>query len=201
MLHYERGVEVTRRPWQRRIEVYSPKLRRRVTFLSQPAHEAWLLLESDPRVKQFCERPAYVEGRSGRAIDFWVSYGRHARFWMLSTDQAEHATLPKTVEGLALRIVRHEELVAYAMRIENWTQIVPYLVSFARHADGRLQQDILARLEKPHRMERLEAAFHPMDNSMVRAALFELLAAGKVVAPELDRAPLGINTVFKRAIG
>jgi hypothetical protein len=47
-----------------------------------------------------------------------------------------------------------------------------------RFADGRLQRDILIRLEKPHRMDLLEAAFHPVDVSSVRSALFELLATG-----------------------
>jgi hypothetical protein len=52
-------------------------------------------------------------------------------------------------------------------------------------------------LTKPHRLERIEAAFHPLDISVVRAALFELLAEGRVVAPDLDFAPLGLDTVFR----
>jgi hypothetical protein len=67
---YEKPIESSRRPWQRRIEVYSPKLKRRVTLFSWAAHDAWLLLESDPAVKGFCERPAYLEGKTGRLIDF-----------------------------------------------------------------------------------------------------------------------------------
>ena len=46
--HYERGVEVVRRPWQWRTEVYSPKLGRRLTLFTRAAHDVWLLLESDP---------------------------------------------------------------------------------------------------------------------------------------------------------
>ena len=38
------------------------------------------------------------------------------------------------------------------------------------------------RLEKPHRLERLEAAFHPLDVASVRAAIFDLLATGKIIA-------------------
>lgn len=68
-----------------------------------------------------------------------------------------------------------------------------------RSADRRLQRDILARLEKPHRLERIEAAFHPLDVSSVRSALFELLAAGKVTAPEIDTVPLSLSTVLRRA--
>jgi hypothetical protein len=53
-------------------------------------------------------------------------------------------------------------------------------------------------LEKPHRLERLEAAFHPLDVATVRAALFELLATGKIIAPDLDSRPLGLMTMFRR---
>jgi hypothetical protein len=54
-------------------------------------------------------------------------------------------------------------------------------------------------LEKPHRLERIEAAFHPVDVSVVRAALFDLLADGRVSAPDIDFAPLGLDTIFRRA--
>jgi hypothetical protein len=197
MLHYEKAVESKRRPGQRRIEVFSPKIKRRLTLFSRDSHDAWLLLEADPTVQTFCERPAYVEGDAGRVLDFWVDRGGHSSFWTLSGDETESESLPKTAHGVTLRILRRPDLIAFAMRSQNWAQIVPYRVSFMRHADGRLQKDILARLAKPHRLERIEAAFHPLDISVVRAALFELLADGRVVAPDLDFAPLGLDTVFR----
>jgi hypothetical protein len=198
MLSYEKPIEISRRPWQRRIEVYSPKLKRRVTLFSWAAHDAWLLLEADPAVKVFCERPAYVEGGAGRLIDFWVSRGRHAKFWVLCPSESEKPALPRSVQGVALRILRRADLMALDRRIHNWSQILPYRVSFARYPNGRLQKDIFNRLEKPHRLERLEAAFHPLDVATVRAALFELLATGKIIAPDLDSRPLGLMTMFRR---
>ena len=139
MPEFLRGMDVKRRPWQRRIEVYSPKLGRRVTYFSRTAYEAWLLLESDPTIKTFCERPAYLEDQTGRLIDFWVSRGRQASFWQLATDKAEHVSWPARVHGLPLRIIPREEMVAHSTRIENWSRIVPYLASYARHMDRRLQ--------------------------------------------------------------
>jgi hypothetical protein len=195
---YEKPIEVSRRPRQRRIEVYSPKLKRRVTLFSWAAHDAWVLLEADPAVKVFCERPAYLDGDAGRVIDFWVSRGRHAKFCILSTREAEKVVFPKSAHGVSVQILRRADLIAFDRRIENWSQILPYRVSFARYPDGRLQKDILNRLEQPHRLERLEAAFHPVDVASVRAALFELLATGRIIAPELDSKPLGLMTMFRR---
>jgi hypothetical protein len=199
MLHYERDVEAKRRPGHRRIEVFSPKIKRRVTLFSWDAHDAWLLLEADPSVQAFCERPAYVEGEAGRLLDFWVDQGGHSKFWALSSEDSESESLPKTAHGVTLRVLRRPDMIAFAMRIQNWAQIVPYRISFVRQSDRRLQKDLFARLEKPHRLERIEAAFHPVDISVVRAALFNLLAEGKVVAPEMDLAPLGLDTVFRRS--
>ncbi len=195
---YEKPIEISCRPWQRRIEVYSPKLKRRVTLFSWAAHDAWLLLEADPAVKVFCERPAYLEGGAGRLIDFWVSRGRHAKFWVLGSAEPEKLAMPKSAHGVSVQIMRRADLMAFDRRIDNWSQILPYRVSFARYPDGRLQKDIFDRLEKPHRLERLEAAFHPLDVAPVRAALFELLATGKIIAPDLDSKPLGLTTMFRR---
>ncbi len=198
MLTYEKPIEIKRRPWQRRIEVFSPKLKRRLTFFSSAGHDAWLLLEADPAVKIFCERPAYVEGGAGRLIDFWVSRGRHAKFWVLWPSELEKPAFPKSAHGVSLQVLRRADLMALDQRIHNWSQIVPYRVSFGRYGNARLQKDILSRLEKPHRLERLEAAFQPLDVTAVRAALFELLATGKIIAPELDSKPLGLTTMFRR---
>jgi hypothetical protein len=200
MLRYERAAETKRRPGQRRIEVFSPKIKRRLTLFSWDSHDAWLLLEADSSVRAFCERPAYVDGGAGRVLDFWVDQGGRSTFWALSSEDSESESLPKTAHGVTLRVLRRPDMVAFAMRIQNWAQIVPYRVSFVRGCDRRLQKDICARLEKPHRLERIEAAFHPIDISVVRAALFDSLAEGRVVAPEIDFAPLGLDTVFRRAI-
>ena len=102
MLRYERAVESKRRPGQRRIEVFSPKIKRRLTLFSWDSHDAWLLLEADPTVRAFCERPAYVDGEAGRVLDFWVDHGGHSRFWVLSSGDTESESLPRTEHGESL---------------------------------------------------------------------------------------------------
>jgi hypothetical protein len=199
MLRYDNAIEFRRRPWQRRIEVYSPKINRRLTLFSRDAHDAWLLLEADPKVRSFCERPAYVAGEAGRLIDFWVDRGRHAKFWILGGAESEADGLPSTLHGIAVRVLHRADMIAAETRIKNWSQIVPYLISFKRHTNRRLQEEVFARVEKPHRLEHLEAAFQPIDVSAVRASLFKLVAEGRVVAPDIDVVPLAATTVFRRS--
>jgi hypothetical protein len=198
MLHYDQAVETKRPVGARRIEVFSPKIKRRLTLFSWDAHDVWLLLEADPTVRTFCERPAYCEGEAGRVLDFWVEQGGCTKFVVLWTEDSDGKSLPTSIHGIKLPVLRRPDTIAFARRIENWAQILPYRTSFLRHADRRLQNDLFARLEKPHRLERIEAAFHPIDVSAVRAALFDLLAQGRVSAPDLDFAPLGLDTVFRR---
>jgi hypothetical protein len=62
MLHYERAVETKRPAGSRRIEIFSPKIKRWLKLFSWNTHDAWLLLEADPAVRAFCERPAHVDG-------------------------------------------------------------------------------------------------------------------------------------------
>jgi hypothetical protein len=132
-------------------------------------------------------------------LDFWVEQGNREKFVVLSREDSDAKSPPPSVHGVKLQVLRRPDMIAFARRIENWAQIVPYRTSFMRHADRRLQEDLFVRLEKPHRLERIEAAFHPIDVSAVRAALFDLLAEGRVSAPDLDFEPLGLDTVFRRA--
>ena len=104
----------------------------------------------------------------------------------------------RMVHGLPLKMIRNEELLAKSTFIRNWSQIVPYLVSAARFAEPGLQCDLLGRLAKPHRLQSIETAFSPIDGTTVRAALYALLASGKVVSPELEVAPLCARTIFRR---
>jgi hypothetical protein len=82
-------------------------------------------------LRLFCERPAYVAGAAGRLIDFWVDRGRHANFWVLGSAKPETDGLPSILHGVAVRRLRRADLIAAETRVKNWSQIVPYLISFA----------------------------------------------------------------------
>jgi hypothetical protein len=43
--------------------------------------------------------------------------------------------LPRTAHGVSLRVQRRPDTIAFAMRIQNWAQIVPYRISFLRHSE------------------------------------------------------------------
>lgn len=58
-----------------RFDAFSPKLQRRVTFDRRSLLEMWMLLETDPAVTDFCERPGYIKiEERPQLVDFWVRY-------------------------------------------------------------------------------------------------------------------------------
>jgi hypothetical protein len=130
-LEYAKAVEIKRRPWQRRIEVFSPTPRRRLTLFSRDAQDAWILLEADPHVLSFCERPAYMKGNAGRVLDSWVNRGRHQHFWVVSPTDTGRSSIARMVNGIAVRVIHCADLIAMAPRISNWSQIVPYRICSA----------------------------------------------------------------------
>jgi hypothetical protein len=69
---YTRAVLFSRPAGRRRIEVFSPKLARRLSLGGYDAYRTWLVIEANPRIRTFCERPTYVDGPRGAVIDFWV---------------------------------------------------------------------------------------------------------------------------------
>ena len=69
---YTRTVPFFRPAGRRHIAVFSPKIGRRLSLGSYDASRTWLVIEANPDIVTFCERPTYVEGRRGLAIDFWV---------------------------------------------------------------------------------------------------------------------------------
>jgi hypothetical protein len=74
-LHTAEPVALARPRGAHRFEAFSPKLARRMTFYRRALVELWVLLEADPLVVAFCERPGYIQiDRHKRLADFWVRY-------------------------------------------------------------------------------------------------------------------------------
>ncbi|MGF6905158.1 hypothetical protein [Paraburkholderia sp. GAS348] len=111
-----------------RFEAFSPKLTRRMTFYRCALLEQWVLLEADPPVITFCERPGYVQiNGDNRLADFWVRYIDRDELVILSDRPCEvEATQPDRtldVHTLSIRRVGPAELAAARVWIENWQRI------------------------------------------------------------------------------
>lgn len=211
---YTRPLPFVRRASDRRLEVFSPKLGRRLSLTSYAAWQLWLALEANPAASMFCERPAFIEGAPRRTIDFWVRFNRQGgdEFWLLddaeesaddtaSTKAAEQSAsdvFPKEVRGTALRLIPRRNLRAWSTPVANWAQLVPYLVTWRRFADPLLAQSIVVYLGQPRTLDDVLERFTEHDSAMAEAALYSLVASGRVLSPDLSTSPLSGSTRFRR---
>ncbi|WP_244136393.1 hypothetical protein [Burkholderia sp. BCC0405] len=69
--HAMRPVTTPRPRGAPRLDAFSLKLNRRLTLFQRGAPELWLLIETDPVVHSFCERPGYAQlGGQRHLVDF-----------------------------------------------------------------------------------------------------------------------------------
>src|SRR5450631_3849928 len=73
---------------------FSPKLARRLGLSSYEAWRCWLMLEANPAVSSFCERPARISGPASPILDFWVALPDRpaSEFWLVVDDLHETST-------------------------------------------------------------------------------------------------------------
>jgi hypothetical protein len=196
---------------RRRLEVFSPKLGRRASLGSYDAWRCWLALEANPLVVRFCERPARVAGSSSALLDFWVQLkgDRDGEFWWIQRDaqraqesssgqSASSDALPQRLHEYRVRQITSELIASWAVPLANWAQILPYLVSFRGCRDPLLEQSIVVLLSRFVSLDDVIGRFPRHAASQVQAALFQLVANGRVLCPDLAASPLSGATLFRR---
>ncbi|MDR6861315.1 hypothetical protein [Variovorax guangxiensis] len=190
--------------------MFSPKLGRRLSLGSYDAFRTWLVIEANPAVESFTERPAHADGPGSAVIDFWVQLRNvpSGEFWFIEgrkrSRNDDHASmhdapaLPAILHNQTVRLVRQEDLKAWSVPIANWSRIVPYLVSHRRFRDALLEQSIVVYLGHPRTLDAVLERFAANDATSVEASLFALVAGGRVESPDLAVAPLSGATRFER---
>ncbi|CAB3750960.1 hypothetical protein [Paraburkholderia humisilvae] len=200
-LHTAEPVALARPRGAHRFEAFSPKLARRMTFYCRALVAQWVLLEADPSVIAFCERPGYIQiDRHKRLADFWVRYVDRNELVILHDRSYEvDATKPDRVldvDTCTIRRVAPADLAAARIWIENWQRMLPCLVANRDLVPSTLPQAIARFVKEPRRLLDIEREFSTGDPVVVRTAVFGLLHNGRVGAPELRTQPLSLLTSF-----
>jgi hypothetical protein len=200
-LHIAGPVAIARPRGAHRFEAFSPKLARRMTFYRRASLEQWVLLEADPLVITFCERPGYIQiNGHHRLADFWVRYiGLDELVILDDCNYKDDATKPVhnlDAQTFSIRRVVRAELAAARVWIENWQRMLPCLVANRDLVPPTLPQAIARFVKEPRRLLDIEREFSTGDPVVVRTAVFGLLHNGRVGAPELQTQPLSLLTSF-----
>ncbi|MEX3973794.1 hypothetical protein [Paraburkholderia caribensis] len=199
--HIAEPVALARPRAAHRFEAFSPKLGRRMTFYRRALLEQWVLLEADPLVITFCERPGYVQMNGhNRLADFWARYVDRDELVILDDIPCEGITTKPDraldENRLAIRQVVSAELAAARIWIENWQRMLPCLIANRGLMSPTLPQAIARFARQPQRLLDIEREFSTGDPVLVRAAVFDLLHNGRVSAPDLRTQPLSLLTSF-----
>jgi len=184
-----------------RLDAFSLKLNRQLTLFKRGAPELWLIIETDPAVQSFCERPGYARLNGQlHLIDFWIRYADREELAILSDSLAEMplrtAQPDYALEGISIRSVTSTDLAAARAWIDNWRHMLSCLVT----ARGLVSPTLLRAVENfvtmQHTLLEIEREFSVGDRTLVRAAIFALLYAGRVDAVDLRTEPLSLLTRF-----
>ena len=208
---YTRPLPLPAAGWRRRLEVFSPKLARRLSLGSYDAWRCWIAIEANPEVTSFCERPSRTAGRNSAMIDFWVQRRGTpgAEFWLLwnphgdadtvdSSPEAASTPAPKRLHDHPMRLISPEIIASWEVPVDNWAQIVPVLVSYRRYRKPLLEQLIVVQLVQYTALDDLINHFGHDDPDEVAASLYWLLALGRVRSPDLAAERLNGATRFRR---
>jgi hypothetical protein len=132
-------------------EVFSPKLGRRLTIYRRVVLDAWMLIESDPSVVTFSERPGTVLiSERYHQVDFSVRYADKAELLIAADSPGdEYADVRDTIDRSALpvRFTPHVELVAARTWIDNWHRMLPSIVA----TRGLISRSLLSRVSNGSR--------------------------------------------------
>ncbi|HEM7894638.1 MULTISPECIES: hypothetical protein [Burkholderia] len=199
--HAMRPVTTPRPRGAPRLDAFSLKLNRRLTLFQRGAPELWLLIEADPAVQSFCERPGYAQLSGQRYLaDFWVRYANREELVILSDSLAEKpqpaARPDDELKGIPIRLVTSTDLAAARAWIDNWRHMLPCLVAARGLVSSSLLRAVEIFVTIPHTLLEIEREFSVGDPALVRAAVFGLLHAGHVDAVDLRTEPLSLLTRF-----
>ncbi|MBB5503318.1 hypothetical protein [Paraburkholderia sp. MM5384-R2] len=200
-LHIAEPVALARPRGAHRFEGFSPKLARRLTFYRRDLLEQWILFQADPAVIVFCERPGCVNvSGKERLADFWVRYVDRQELVILDdTVDNEHTSIShRQLDGGALpvRKVSPAALAAARVWIDNWQRILPCIVANRNLVSPSLPRAIERFLARPRTLLQIEREVSIGDPVLVRAAVFDMLHAGRLSAPDLRTQALSLLTSF-----
>jgi hypothetical protein len=147
------AVPVQRFPAQTLHHVWAPKLGRTVVFNHRAQLHLWVMLEANPDVSKYCERPTWPADCGPRPkVDFWVVRNGQPFWLMLGPEEMEMPTLdqanPPTdarTELAAPKVmtISTGDLDRHRVWIQNWLSLLPYLSTASDLNLGSLSASVL----------------------------------------------------------
>jgi hypothetical protein len=190
------------RPYKsHRYDVFGPKIQRMLTLFNRAQVDAWLLLESDPLVLSYCERPMVVpDVKPKLLVDFWAGYAGRDELWLAGRNSDAVSDIETSLPAFAswakdnrytLRQVLPTDQPSSKVYLENWGVIVRDLSANRRYLKPKLLKSVREVLEQPRPIAAICNLLPEEDPVLVRVAAYSLLHSGLALFPDISNVPLG----------
>jgi hypothetical protein len=189
---------VRRLPKQTLHHVWAPKLRRPIAFSSVAQVRLWVMLEANPDVTNYCERPALsAEQETEPIADFWVKRDGTEQ-WLVLGGDVDHFGLQvtdgSTRTAPCTEIIPAVELDRHRIWIQNWMSLLPYLTTGSHLIDPTFRDQVIRFFDREATLEEAELHFSRNDPVLVRTAVIAGLHGGQLASTDLIESPVSRNT-------
>lgn len=194
-----------------RYDVSGLKIDRSVTLFGRAPLNTWILLESDPSVISYCERPLIVpDTRPKRIVDFWVRFFDREELWILSRHSEleahtePHDTMPAFTTWAAsnkipVRFVKPIDPGEQTIYLDNWGRIIRELSANRRFVTPAMVERVRESIVTPRPLAALADLFQDEDPALLRTAAFSLVHTGRLRCTDIDTEPLGPASILEAA--
>jgi len=181
-----------------RYDVFGPKMQRQIALFGRDALDAWTLLEADPDVIAYCERPLSLPDlKRKRVVDFWVRRKEREEYIFLlrpgeiSTGLDHPSSIPAfrawaaSSNGTPI-FVNPEEFAQQKSLLANWESFLCDLSAFGRYVPKTLSEQVAKALRPATSLAELEQRFPEEDPVLLRVAVVLLLHQGRATCGALS---------------
>lgn len=192
-----------------RYDVFGPKLNRSLTLFGRAALDTWILLEADPNVICYCERPIGVpDEKPKRIIDFWArsKNGEEFLFLLSNSEETKGLGKPDSIpaftawaqhEGISLSFVNPDLNPKPKFLLANWGWIIRDISAFGKFCSPTLVENLFKSIRSPISFANLAQNFEDVDPILVRIATYALLHQGRIQCQALERELLEPSTIVE----
>ena len=185
-----------RLPKQTLHHVWAPKLGRPVLLTSQGQLHLWAMLEANPAVTRYCERPSWpAECGPQPSLDFWALRDGQP-VWLTSENMSSGGILQEArpSEVIVVQTITAKELKSHRMWIENWLSFLPYLSTTSSLNLDHLRTPVGEFFTREASLGDAEQHFAHIDSVLVRTTVIAELHAGRLNSRDLLTRPWDIDT-------
>jgi hypothetical protein len=198
------------RPYKsHRYDLFGPKIQRMLTLFGRAQVNTWILLESDPLVLSYCERPIIVPDTKPKlVVDFWASYAGRDELWLISRDPDPGASIESSLPAFAqwarankyeIRQLPPPDDVRGKVYLENWGTIVRDLSANRRYLKPALLKSVREVLKQQRPIGALCSLLPEEDPVLVRVAAYSMLHSGAASCADIATRELGPASLLELA--